>query len=149
MTREHDTLRDLIAPVAVGAAEPHETARVEAHAERCAACGEELASLRAAAAALAIAVPQHDPPPSLKASLMSTVRAEAAGRAAGEAASEHPRPRRAGRGRRVLGIPAWPAAGQISQDICSRSAQPGKSCRSKRTYAIRPRWLLPAMARMP
>jgi anti-sigma factor RsiW len=114
VTREHDTLRDLIAPVAVGAAEPHETARVEAHAERCAACGEELASLRAAAAALAIAVPQHDPPPSLKASLMSTVRAEAAGRAAGEAASEHPRPRRAGRGRRFLGIPAWPAAAAVA-----------------------------------
>ncbi len=81
MTREHDALRDLIAPVALGAAEPHEVARVEAHAAECAVCREELGSLRAGADVLGVAVPQMDPPPDLKASLMATVRAEAPARA--------------------------------------------------------------------
>jgi len=81
VTREHDALRDLIAPVALGAAEPHEVARVEAHAAECAVCREELGSLRAGADVLGVAVPQMDPPPDLKASLMATVRAEAPARA--------------------------------------------------------------------
>ena len=81
MTREHDALRDLIAPVALGAGEPHEIARVEAHAAGCAVCREELGSLRAGADLLAVAVPQMDPPADLKASLMATVRAEAPARA--------------------------------------------------------------------
>ncbi len=80
MTREHDALRDLIAPVALGAAEPSEIARVEAHAAECAVCAHELRSLRASADVLAVAVPQHAPRPELKASLMTTVRAEAAAR---------------------------------------------------------------------
>jgi anti-sigma factor RsiW len=114
MTNEHDTLRDLIAPVALGAAAPHEIARVEAHAAECAVCGEELASLRAAADVLAIAVPQRDPAPALKESIMATVRAEAAERAGGPAPA--PAPRRAGRGgRRLFGIvPAWPAAAALA-----------------------------------
>ena len=99
MTREHDALRDLIAPVALGAADPHEIARVEAHVAECAVCREELGSLRSAAGVLAVAVPQRDPSADLKASLMRTVRAEAAERA-GDAGAEAgggrpaPRPRR-------------------------------------------------------
>lgn len=98
MTREHDALRDLIAPVALGAADPAEVARVEAHAAECAVCGEELMSLRGGADVLAVAVPQHAPRPELKASLMATVRAEAAARAAAEPAPA-PAPAR----RRALG----------------------------------------------
>lgn len=101
MTREHDALRDLIAPVALGAAEPHEIARVEAHAAECAVCREELSSLRAGADVLALAVPQLDPPPDLKDALMRTVRAEAPARA--EAAGAEPAataPARAARPRR-------------------------------------------------
>ena len=96
MTHEHDTLRDLIAPVALGAAEPQEIARVEAHAAECAVCREELASLRSAAGVLGVAVPQRDPSPDLKASLMRTVRAEAAERseAAEETGARRPGPRR-------------------------------------------------------
>ena len=111
MTAEHDVLRDLIAPVALGAAAPHEIARVEAHAKDCAVCGEELASLRAAADVLAVSVPQRDPAPELKESILATVRAEAAERA-GEAAAPATRARRGGerRGRRLFGIRAWPAA---------------------------------------
>ncbi|HTI34551.1 MAG TPA: anti-sigma factor [Miltoncostaea sp.] len=113
MTREHDVLRDLIAPVALGAAAPHEIARVEAHAKECAVCGEELAALRSAADVLAVAVPQHDPPPSLKDALMSTVRAEAAERAGEEPAEAPARPRERRR-RRFLGMPAWPAAAALA-----------------------------------
>ncbi len=101
MTAEHDALRDLIAPVALGAAEPHEVARVEAHAAECAVCREELSSLRAGADLLAMAVPQLDPSPGLKASLMATVRAEAAARA--EPAGVAPARARA----RRSWLPAW------------------------------------------
>jgi hypothetical protein len=80
VTAEHDVLRDLIAPVALGAAAPSDVARVEAHAAACAVCREELAALRAGADVLALAVRQVDPPDSLKRSLMDAVRAEAPGR---------------------------------------------------------------------
>ena len=66
------------------------SARVEAHAAECAVCREELAALRATADALAIAVPQVEPPDSLKASLMSTVRAEAPARAAAAGVEAEP-----------------------------------------------------------
>jgi hypothetical protein len=82
VTAEHDALRDLIAPVALGAARSSEVARVEAHAAACTVCREELAALRAGADVLALAVEQIDPPDSLKRSLMDAVRAEAPGRQA-------------------------------------------------------------------
>ena len=95
MTREHDALRDLIAPVALGAADPAEIARVEAHAAECAVCREELMSLRASADVLAVAVPQHTPRPELKMSIMDVVRAEATARAPQpEAPAPAPRTRR-------------------------------------------------------
>ncbi len=90
MTTEHDAIHDLLAAVALGAADPTETARVEAHAARCAVCREELESLRAGAHLLAVDVPQHAPPPGLRESLMSTVRAEAAQRAADAEAAAPP-----------------------------------------------------------
>ncbi|HSI29825.1 MAG TPA: zf-HC2 domain-containing protein, partial [Miltoncostaeaceae bacterium] len=82
MTREHDAIRELLAPVALGAAEPDEVARVEAHAADCSECRRELAGLDAAADVLALAVPQRDPSPALRDSLMATVRGEAAERRA-------------------------------------------------------------------
>jgi hypothetical protein len=112
MTRDHDAVRDLLAPVALGAAEPDEIARVEEHAASCAVCREELAGLRAAADVLAIAVPQQDPSPALRDSLMARVRAEAGDRLA---AAEAPRERPPGRGAgsRLRGalssIRPWPA----------------------------------------
>lgn len=107
MTAEHDALRDLLAPVALGAAEPHEVERVQKHAAECAVCREELASLRAGADLLALSVPQHEPSASLKADLMRTVRAEAPARAA--AAGIEPTPTRASaraRPRRSW-LPSW------------------------------------------
>lgn len=113
MTNEHDNLRDLLAPVALGAAEPSEVARVEAHAAECAICREELAGLRDAAGLLAVSVPQEEPPPGLKDSIMRVVRAEAAERAEQEepAPVRAPRPRRA---RWLPGLRPWPALAVVA-----------------------------------
>ncbi|HSJ73901.1 MAG TPA: zf-HC2 domain-containing protein, partial [Miltoncostaeaceae bacterium] len=91
----HDALRELLAPVALGAAEPDEVARVEEHVAGCAACREELAGLRSAADVLALAVPQRDPSPALRDSLMTRGRAEAGER---RAAAEPPPDRAPRRG---------------------------------------------------
>jgi anti-sigma-K factor RskA len=93
VTREHDALRHLIAPVAIGAADRDETARVEAHAADCPVCREELESLRASADVLAVAVPTHEPRPELKASIMGVVRDEAAARRPAPAPAAPPRRR--------------------------------------------------------
>ncbi len=71
-----DEIRDLLAAVALGAATPEEVARVEAAAAADPALAVELAGLRAAADGLALDVPQGDPSPGLKASLMAEVRGE-------------------------------------------------------------------------
>jgi hypothetical protein len=117
MTREHDAIRDLLAPVALGAAEPHEIARVEAHAAECAVCREELAGLRSAADVLALAVPQRDPSPALREKLMATVRAEAAERQeAAEPAPGAPPSRRRRRGLRAAfgWVRPWPAVAVVA-----------------------------------
>jgi Anti-sigma-K factor rskA len=119
VTREHDALRDLLAPVALGAAEPQEVARVEAHAAECAVCREELASLRGAAEVLAVAVPQRDPPPDLRRNLMATVRAEAADRRAAAAAPPEPAPpARRGLGARLRAagssLRPWPVVAVVA-----------------------------------
>ena len=115
MTNEHDNLRDLLAPVALGAAEASELARVEAHAAECAICREELAGLRDAAGLLAVSVPQEEPPSELKDSIMRVVRAEAAERAEHEEPApppaRAPRPRRA---RWLPGLRPWPALALVA-----------------------------------
>lgn len=103
MTREHEAVRDLLAPVALGATGAGETARVERHAGECAVCREEMASLREGAAALALSVPSIAPPPRLKHDLMATVRREAA--AARPVARTATRPAR----RRLPRLRSWPA----------------------------------------
>jgi hypothetical protein len=102
MTAEHDSLRDLLAAVALGAATPEEAERVRAHAEGCAVCREELDGMLTAASALALAVPQQDPPRALKGRIMDAVRQETSPAPIGRPRpSWHlPRPRIAG---------AWPA----------------------------------------
>jgi len=110
MTREHDALRDLLAPVALGAATPDEARRVDAHAAECAVCREELAGLRAASDVLALAVPQREPSPELRASLMATVRAEADERRAEAERPTADRRRAGGRLRAAFSwIRPWPA----------------------------------------
>jgi anti-sigma-K factor RskA len=74
----HDDLRDLVASVALGAASPQEEALLEAHTAACPECAEALVRARAGASALALSVPQVDPPPSLRRSVMDVVQREAA-----------------------------------------------------------------------
>ena len=93
---DHNAIRELIAPVALGAATEQETADVERHAATCHDCRAELDVLSAAAAGLALEVPQLDPPPALKGRIMDAVRVENRVQAVGT-------PSR--RGRRTL----WPA----------------------------------------
>jgi len=106
MTHEHDAVRGLLAPVAVCAATEAEIARVEAHAEECPVCREDLARLREGADVLALSVPAVEPSPGLKRDLMATVRSEAALRA--------PAPARAPARRRrrdwTASLRSWPAA---------------------------------------
>jgi hypothetical protein len=86
-------MRDLLAPVALGAADGEEAARVRAHLLTCAACRAEYADLEAAAGALALAPPPADPPRALRRRVLAAARAEAPAHA--------PAPRRARLG--------WPA----------------------------------------
>jgi hypothetical protein len=73
---EHDDVRELLAPAALGAATPAEQIRVETHAGGCAVCREELERLRLTADTLALAVPQLEPPPRLRESVLAAVREE-------------------------------------------------------------------------
>ena len=80
--RGHDRFADDIGAYLLGALEPDEARRFEKHLKRCDACREEIAQLEVARDALPSSVEQFSPSPDLKASLMATVRAEAAERAA-------------------------------------------------------------------
>ena len=68
--------QDLIAAYALGALSPREMERVEGHAERCGRCAGELREAMEAAGVLALAVPQQDPPPLLRARILHQVRSE-------------------------------------------------------------------------
>ncbi len=72
----NDDHRDLLVAVALGIAEPHEVAGADRLIAENPAYHGELAELRSAAAAMALSVPQIDPPSELKGSIMDAVRAE-------------------------------------------------------------------------
>ena len=129
MTREHDAVRGLLAPAAVSAATPAEIARVEAHAEECPICREDLARLREGADVLALSVPPAEPSPRLKRDLMATVRSEAALRAPSRA----PVRRRRAPGW-LSGLRSWPAAAMataalalvmLGWNVALQSGEPG------------------------
>jgi anti-sigma-K factor RskA len=77
-TGEHQRFTDDVGAYLLGALDPDEEKAFEAHLETCDACRQEVLRLEVARDALPQAVDQVAPPESLKASLMSTVRAEAA-----------------------------------------------------------------------
>lgn len=120
----HDRLRELLAAVALGAATDAERHEVEVHAEGCSECAEELRTLRSATAELALAVPQLEPPPSLKRRVLAEVRASAA---------HAPAPRQRSSGMRRT----WPAlaaglavlAGVLVWGIAARDGGPGERAR--------------------
>ncbi len=69
---DHDALREQVALYAVGALSGPEHAAVEAHLRHCDECAADLASFRQVGGALAQAVPQHDPPPLLRARVLAS-----------------------------------------------------------------------------
>ena len=104
--REHDAVRELLPAVAVGAADPDEAARAEAHLAECAVCREELAGLRAGADVLAVDVPRRTPSPALRDAVMREVRADAARREAEREAEPPSRAPRRDRWRLFRSAPA-------------------------------------------
>jgi len=69
----HDEQRELAALYALGALTPAERRAFEAHLAGCAECTAEVKSLSAVTSALAQAVPQQDPPASLRARILGQV----------------------------------------------------------------------------
>jgi anti-sigma-K factor RskA len=78
VSRDHKRFSNDVGAYLLGALEPGELRSFEQHLERCAICQEDVARLEIARDALPASVEQHSPSPELKASLMETVRAEAA-----------------------------------------------------------------------
>jgi anti-sigma-K factor RskA len=85
--RSHEEYKDNIGAYVLGALPELEAELVERHLAGCESCRAEVEELRPVTAAIARSVPQVEAPPSLKASLMATVNAEAAARA-GEQTTE-------------------------------------------------------------
>jgi anti-sigma-K factor RskA len=73
-----DAFHDLTAAYALDALEPDEARGYERHLAGCARCREELASLQAAAGALAYAAPPAPPPAGLRDRILDAARAERA-----------------------------------------------------------------------
>jgi anti-sigma-K factor RskA len=80
-TRSHDEYRENIGAYVLGALPELEAELLERHLAGCETCRGEVEELRPVTSAIARSVPQVEPPPSLKASLMEVVNAEAAARA--------------------------------------------------------------------
>jgi anti-sigma-K factor RskA len=76
--RDHEEYRDNIGAYVLGALPELETEVLERHLAGCEECRAEVEELRPVTAAMLRSVPQVEPPPSLKASLMRTVNEEAA-----------------------------------------------------------------------
>jgi anti-sigma-K factor RskA len=79
--RSHDEYKDNIGAYVLGALPELEAELLDRHLAGCESCRAEVEELRPVTAAMARSVPQVEPPPSLKASLMEIVNAEAAVRA--------------------------------------------------------------------
>lgn len=117
---DHDAIRDLIAPVALGAATEQEHAEVERHTATCHDCRAELDGLRNAVAGLALDVPQLDPPTALKGRIMDAVGAD--GRPRTTSVPVH-RPRRV-RWPALAGALAVLAAGLLTWNVTLQGGGP-------------------------
>jgi anti-sigma-K factor RskA len=116
---EHSDFDDSAGAYVLGALPDDELRAFEAHLDGCAACRDEIAALRFAADALALAADPIAPPPELKQRLMAVVRSEAELLDAAGARADVPqrsrRPRRAG-------LPGWTARGLRPAAIAGASA---------------------------
>ena len=75
--REHEARRDELAGYLLGALEPGEAAALEQHLAGCEECSTELAWLRPAVGMLPETVERVEPPPNLRARILSEVEADA------------------------------------------------------------------------
>jgi len=73
---DHDALRELVPLHAIGALSGAERAAVESHLAECPSCAADLRAYAPVGMALAQAVPQVDPPPALRAAILSAARRE-------------------------------------------------------------------------
>jgi anti-sigma-K factor RskA len=96
--RSHEEYQDNIGAYVLGALPELEAEVLERHIAGCESCRSDVESLRPVTAAMMRSVPQVEPPPSLKASLMRTVNEEAALRAGPVKAPREKRRRRVFRG---------------------------------------------------
>jgi anti-sigma-K factor RskA len=71
MTRHHDDLAALAEAYVLGALSDAEAREFEAHAKTCADCGLAVRELTAVGEAMARGVPQHAPPPGLRARVLA------------------------------------------------------------------------------
>jgi anti-sigma-K factor RskA len=101
----HDELRHDAAAYALGALDAAERAAFEAHLASCAECSADVRQLRLAGGALAYAVPQVSPPPSLRARIMAEVTTNARESGSLDAGHSAAAPVPVVRERR--GLPAW------------------------------------------
>ena len=106
----HDRFIDDVGAYLLGALEPGEEREFEQHLETCDACRQEVVRLEVARDALPRSVDQVAPPKALKASLMSTVRAEAAEAAPSPAAGSRAPARRSRWRELLLARPRFAAA---------------------------------------
>ena len=97
MNAAHDELKHDAAAYALGALEPAERTAFEAHLATCVECAAEVKQLRLSAGALAHAVPQVSPPPSLRAKVLGQV----------SFSPEAPKPAPGVVVREERGVPAW------------------------------------------
>ena len=70
---DHGAYQDLLGAYALGAVTEDEARAVAAHVATCAACGTELAQLRAAAQALPLALEDREPSPILRYRIQAAV----------------------------------------------------------------------------
>jgi hypothetical protein len=92
---DHDQWADAVGAYLLGALEPEEAERFEAHLAECQVCKRDIEELQVAADVLPVSVPLVTPPPALKARIMTVVEKEAellaaAGRRADEPAAALP-----------------------------------------------------------
>ena len=111
----HEELQQLVPGYVLDALDPDEGREFEAHLSDCETCQQTVRELGPVATELAFAIPQVDPPDTLRASILRAVAGEAAGRTAGATERGHrdwcARARYAGSPRQACGERA-PAARQ-------------------------------------
>lgn len=90
----HDALRELTGAYALGALGDEEKRALEAHLASCAECAAEVRAFGDVARGLNHAVPQIDPPPSLRGRVVAHVEQLASRSAAPAVSSARPTPRR-------------------------------------------------------